>query len=685
MTDISKRVLDCDNDCEGERGERGKRGKRGHDGERGERGEQGEQGERGHDGRDGDTGSTGPTGPSDGPAGPTGPTGTAGSTGATGPTGPTGAASTVTGPTGPTGPDGATGPTGPTGPTGATGPTGPDGSTGSTGSTGENGVAVQDNNIPLGIATTLNFIAQNVIAADDGGGVFTIDDTPLRAFPSGVVPVVMTIYARTTGNDTTGDGTLGNPYLTMQRAVRDVPTLIPPGRNYVVDITGITEVLPTDYTLPAWKAPYLFLGQLLPSIPPFFIFTNAGVSIQATPRLTTLLTAPDATLTPFPGDIVSQVPQTGSLLLLLTIAAPRAAWGANALKGKFIVGATALENAVIIESTTTTLLIAHTTPLTGTLFVMEPSAELVATRTMTAGTVNGGFVARNVDSLALNGLKITTPQAGAFALEIGGNGASAIQMCELESPLLHNYAIQCNRNISNWYYGAQIRIAGSWAIAQSLFDAPTLLQFSALGPVNGHIGRSAVMGGPGVRICQSQFPGQAAVANAPATFFVMENILIANCLGAAVDGLRFHGTRGIVRNADIRNNGRDGIRCETGSGLLELFRVLSTTPNGMSAVGYGIRMTDGMTCKVDTLTSAAAPGTELRGLAVGNNMLIGGTSVTPAVTRLWTDFVALAPPSGRPQFNEYDLVALAGAGGTFTNAPAAVAAYVTGTGTRLFQ
>lgn len=85
MADITRRIPDCDDDCEGG-GERGKRGKRGH---------------RGHDGSDG---AIGPTGPSGGPTGPTGPSG---------------------GPTGPTGLIGATGPSGgPTGPTGSTGPAG---------------------------------------------------------------------------------------------------------------------------------------------------------------------------------------------------------------------------------------------------------------------------------------------------------------------------------------------------------------------------------------------------------------------------------------------------------------------------------------------------------------------------------------------------------------------------------
>lgn len=53
MADITKRVPDCEDDCEGERGKRGKRGHRGH---RGHDGHDGHDGHRGHDGRDGHDG-----------------------------------------------------------------------------------------------------------------------------------------------------------------------------------------------------------------------------------------------------------------------------------------------------------------------------------------------------------------------------------------------------------------------------------------------------------------------------------------------------------------------------------------------------------------------------------------------------------------------------------------------------
>lgn len=110
MAEITRRIPDCDDDCEGERGKRGKRGKRGHRGRDGDDGEIGPTGPAGQVIDLGTTGPTGPTGPSDGPTGPTG---------LMGPTGPTGATGA-----------GATGPTGPTGPTGTAGLTGPTGSTG---------------------------------------------------------------------------------------------------------------------------------------------------------------------------------------------------------------------------------------------------------------------------------------------------------------------------------------------------------------------------------------------------------------------------------------------------------------------------------------------------------------------------------------------------------------------------
>jgi hypothetical protein len=52
------------------------------------------------------------------------------------------------------------------------------------------------------------------------------------------VPVHTTvqIYARPNGCDATGDGTRTNPYLTLARAQRDIPVVIPSGYRYEIAV-----------------------------------------------------------------------------------------------------------------------------------------------------------------------------------------------------------------------------------------------------------------------------------------------------------------------------------------------------------------------------------------------------------------------------------------------------------------
>lgn len=116
--------------------------------------------------------------------GPRGKKGKTGATGATGNTGTTGSTGT-TGATGPGGGDpGSTGATGSTGSTGATGATGNTGTTGSTGATG------------IG--------ATGATGATGAGGDCLIQNT---------------VYVAKNGNDTTGDGSACNPFLTVQQGI----------------------------------------------------------------------------------------------------------------------------------------------------------------------------------------------------------------------------------------------------------------------------------------------------------------------------------------------------------------------------------------------------------------------------------------------------------------------------------
>jgi hypothetical protein len=63
-------------------------------------------------------------------------------------------------------------------------------------------------------------------------------------------PRKIVIYAREHGSDSNEEGTLDRPYRTLQRAMRAVPSVIPPNRQFTVDITGIgVEHLPHGFSL----------------------------------------------------------------------------------------------------------------------------------------------------------------------------------------------------------------------------------------------------------------------------------------------------------------------------------------------------------------------------------------------------------------------------------------------------
>jgi hypothetical protein len=174
----------------------------------------------------------------------------------------------------------------------------------------------------------------------------------------------ITIYARSFGTDWPGPSTPVNPYKTFHRAVQDVPAIVPPDFRYVVDITGITEVLPNDYTLPAWKAPKIFEDDESDR----FFLLNTAVAIRATPQLVALLPASDATITS--DDIAPSDPDPVTGLITITLLVARPSWGGGgrgALAGKFVIGKigngqTSSQHAVIAESTPTTLLISTTEP-----------------------------------------------------------------------------------------------------------------------------------------------------------------------------------------------------------------------------------------------------------------------------------------------------------------------------------
>jgi hypothetical protein len=484
--------------------------------------------------------------------------------------------------------------------------------------------------------------------ADGGGGAGGVPTPP---FSVGTI----IIYARITGSDATGNGSLATPYLTLQRAVRDVPEILPPGVRYIVDVTGITEVLPADYTLPAWKTPRTIAVDVGSQ---WFLFATA-VGIQAIPQLMAAISPADATIAG--ADILSAVPVAVSGLIRLTLNVARASWAANALKGKFVVGATGGgENAVIIESTNNSILLATNTALTTPILVMEPSAHISGSNTpgiVPSGGGAGSLRAFNTDSLSFSGLEVTN--TGGLAnpgLACVGVGEIAVQMCKLQSPNVDMATRAISRLVRDWIIGTPF-LGGYCTVQAGLMDACTGGIFSIAPSL------------PSFRVqcfdaCDpievlSSLPGYGAGIPTATPFMGFLNCIVRNTPGATGDGIRFHGSRGRFNKLDVYGCGRDGIAATLGSGVLEL---LSCGTTGAANTGIGVHVDDGMFVKVDAVTSAAG--------TPPPNGTAGQMKVGDGAARTWANFLSGA--DGRPVDNEYDITAAAATGAT-------------GTGSRLYQ
>jgi hypothetical protein len=471
--------------------------------------------------------------------------------------------------------------------------------------------------------------------------------------PFSTPPTVITIYARTTGSDTTGVGTLANPYLTMQRAVRDIPSDIAAGVSYIVDITDITETLPLDYELPSWKAPETsrsqYAGPIVPD--PFFAFGTA-VAISATPRMTSLLSVADATILSTDNTQATASANNGHGLITLTLTgAPRPAWAANAIKGKVLCSLNgALQNFMIAESTSTTLLITSTTPLTGTLTIREPSAHLIVSSTADATTARGGINAINCDSISFNGLKITstTPATpNTYGLAITGAGFAAVQFCELQNAAFLCTSIGKTRPNRVWFYGT-LRIAAEASIQACFLDTITTLQLQAAEGTY-HFRQCIFSACAPIRAAVTAFPGiTAGTQFGPCDLFQLDNVLVQNTPGVTGDGVVVYGVRARLNNVGINGCGRDGVRCEIGPGSLQLDNVRTLVANGVSAAGFGLNIIEGQwNVKPNATTSGAtATASQLRGGA-------GDMKVGTLVARTWTNYVSGA--DGRPPLQEVDI------------------------------
>jgi hypothetical protein len=226
-----------------------------------------------------------------------------------------------------------------------------------------------------------------------GGGVGGLAANVRLPTPVAVPGTRVILYARLTGNDTTGDGSLANPYRTFFRALADVPVFLS-GVRYVIDISGLgNTVVPADgYALPPFISSDNFVYNFAAEYPLYFV--EFPLNINATPTTLATITA---------GQIVSQIPdpETGMPTLKTT-----GGFVPNAYKGKQIVGAGFFEVGVIASNTATDFEICTSGTFTAPITIVEPSASFSGG---TPGSYQGMFKV-NIDCpLSINGIHFSTP------------------------------------------------------------------------------------------------------------------------------------------------------------------------------------------------------------------------------------------------------------------------------------
>ena len=283
------------------------------------------------------------------------------------------------------------------------------------------------------------------IEAADTSWAIVAQTSPVYTDP----PTINTIYVRTTGSDATGNGTLATPYRTFQRAIRDVPSVIPAARRYIVDVTDLgTEIFTPGYVMPPIHGPGVD-QNVDGAVHPWFRFRGA-VSIFATPKFPYgALSAADATITV--ADILTLDQQNATdRLYLLTLNVARPAWAANAVRGAIFRATNTAANqgqgdAVVVESTATTLLLTLSKGQVAGLFpalapytLYEQSATFEGIGSPTGGFGEAAFNVLNCDAFAISGIRFrnTVGPAGICLLVRQPGSIFAFQYCDFAQGIL---------------------------------------------------------------------------------------------------------------------------------------------------------------------------------------------------------------------------------------------------------
>lgn len=474
---------------------------------------------------------------------------------------------------------------------------------------------------------------------------------PNGAFPiidgDAVIPwhgaVVQYIYARTTGNDSTGDGTLANPYLTVDRALEDVPSFIN-GVKYIIDMTGLIGAnawrpdgtrlqLPARVRLGANDAPRETYTN-----PDFARFDSlADVNFQAVPSLD-----PTGGLLGVFGVDYNQSHDVETGIVTLNDLTGTKNWPVNGLVGKLVAGSVAAALGKIVSNTANTIVVAanHVPFNTNNPGVYNLTGEIKPQDSATFAAIElvGGA------SVSLKGLIISKNNHGGTignALTVGNAAWAGLQGCDINGISLAASAPGIDPNFVATFDGCYVTgvvdTSGSGIFSNCFFDS--IGAFFKLLPIDGAITFNTVY----AKNCAPL--GNTSITNnysSPEVPFEFGDWNIEGCL---VEGATSH-----------------GIQCLGGRVHIGAYHCVSAAGSAVygrdsSVIAFGQRIKS-ETAGVARYGLEIADGVRAHGMAVGDGVqfglsgTLGDLKVGTLPPRTLADFTTNAPIGRQIDYND---------------------------------
>jgi hypothetical protein len=387
------------------------------------------------------------------------------------------------------------------------------------------------------------------------GGISKNVRTPSRGLAEKI------IYARPTGNDVTGDGTLALPFATWSRALAELEHVYWNG-PVTIDGTGVTEVVTTPLVIPPVHA--TMMAQLNFAATHQFDAFRFGLNLVAYPITLATIPAVGSVMTIDPDD----------QLVSITVA-PNPGWIVNAYKGKLILGNNLAEWGRVISNTSDTVVVARAGSwgMTSPCTICEESAEIHFTP---AGWPTTTVVVNNVgSSVSIQGLKLTNTPGAGRGIEVSCE--AFVLGCTIDGAILQaytgNYPVF---DACYWPQGNAILFNGAAVdLKNSYFKGITFEQYAS----NGQCQYCGNM----VEGCSPWGHGGNSEVNIP---YQIESNRIVN---ATSHGICYNGgSRCSVRYCSINGSVGDAVNCAGGGGGMELIDVV-----GAGNGGVGCRATTG--------------------------------------------------------------------------------------------